>query len=667
MKFDTQFTLSTSWVIFTCLACTFAGAFTMRLAFVVCAVGLLHMLLSMQLRWLLASRTSAQWPGLEAAAAVISWATLSLIVLCVAMLSRWLVTGVAVVLVCYLVCRRDSKLHRAGDPQADRVCKHGSLIVATVGGAFALYLALPALLAMQLGYRAYDTAIWIDAPFHASYVSALAHALTEGEYVDIHGRGLPVQLYHQGSYAIAGLLSAVAGVPSLTMVQVSTAWGGVWLALSLYSLVTCFVSRAEVAVFAALFALFVPDTGLLPGGHGLFGFHWLLQVASASSVALALMLVALAILVRGCETRNWHFVALGWTLALCVVAFKAHIFVVAAVPLFVYPVLVWKGLSVRARFAGVCAQLTLVAAVTKLASEASSLPLIRFDFSASGLWLTSVAQHSPQWIKAVLLDASGASTLVAGAYVVVVLSAALYGLWALLAGISLLRWPLSVRLPQRALFGLAAAFILTSVGLSADNRMATGGPLEFHFQGQIWGYACFAAGAAIIVGEAVYARIGRAGLFGVLFVALVGFVWAVPPSAALQRVSAISIPSLAVGPNNAEVATLRSALTSCDTILVADGDPWFLWQAALETPSWVTDYALNPNHRAVVRDRLNEMSKPRMDYESWMRSNGITWYVRPSESGTNPLRTTFVPPRPADVLGTHFSAWQVQTATRHCR
>mgnify|MGYP000918925487 CR=1 FL=1 len=667
MKLDVQIKLSGLWAIFTVVACALTASLSLRLVVSVLMVAAAHAALSLLVRRNLLQVAGGVWPGLDAVAAVISWALLSLLVLAVAMVSIW-IPMVAVAGLALPVARQWLRREAPAFPSERFVSAERGALYAAIGGALlALYCAAPALKAMAIGRSAFDAAVWIDAPFHASYVAAIARALADGIYVDIHGRGLPVQFYHHGSYAVAAWLSHLSGASALALTQVYTAWGGLWLALALYALASCFVARSGTALCAALLALLVPDSGLFANGHALFGFHWLLQVANASSVALAVVMVALALLVQGCRARRWQIVAVGWAVALLGGLFKAQVFVVAAIPLFFYPALAWRGWYAPTRMGVLAIQIAAVGAVTRLASNWPSLPLIRFDFSAGQLWLGSVAEQAPTWFQMALLEVSRGPDVYAALFVGVVLSIALHAIWAALIGAAALTTGGRVRIVGHALFAFSGAFILLSMGLSADNRMATGGPLEFHFQGQVWGYLCFALGAALLCTECVLRRWGRCGPPLAVLAAFVWFACVVPPAVPLQRATHIPVPSLSAAPAPAEIRALRAALTSCDTMLVADGDPLFIWQAAVETPSWVTDYALNPNHRPEVRGRLAQMGEPNHDYEVWMRAQGITWLVVPDQPARGSSLTNYVPPRPPEFLGTTSRAWRVGVTPKACR
>lgn len=88
-----------------------------------------------------------------------------------------------------------------------------------------------------------------------------------------------------------------------------------------------------------------------------------------------------------------------------------------------------------------------------------------------------------------------------------------------------------------------------------------------------------------------------------------------------------------------------------------------MWQAALERPAWITDYALNPKHRPEVSARLAEWRAQSGDPEPWLAARGITLLIRPANTPPNASAT---PPRAPDIEGKAFRAWRV-TPTKKCR
>lgn len=691
MTFTTA-AISATWVVTALSACAIAGHFSLQLLAMALMCGTAHAIIATNFELSLHKYEGAAWHGATALCGVLSWAVLSLLILYIA-LAPWPILTLTAML-CgggYCAVRGRARSGELTRPSFKKVPAERALIgLALIGAVSSLYVAYPALHASAVGYSAYDATIWIDAPFHASYVNALGDALDHGRYVDIHGTGLPTQLYHHGAYTVAALIHATTGVSALAITQVITVWGGLWLVLALYSLISAFTSEPPiVAACAALVVLLLPDSSALPWGHSLYGFHWLLQVATASSIALAIALCALTLVVVGCRWGQWQVVALGWIVAASVAMFKAQLFVAISVPIFLYPTLAWPMLARRRRVTAIWLQLTFVALVTAVASHSPSLPLIRFDFSAAPAWLAALAINAPKWQGVLLLEAARGALPIALAVMALTSALWLWSLPAAAAVVAAIVMPLADRVvgalprsrllvdpvlscarsenPSKApLYLFAATFVLTCVALAPDNRLATGGPLEVHVQAQIWGYVLFASAAALNVAERAMRFYGRTGILATTASAALAFVLLTPLNAARQRMTPIVVPSFGTAPSKTELASLRSALQACDIVFVADGDRLFWWQAALERRSWVVDYALNPHHRAAVTKRLSEWqdNKSGVNLESWLAARGVTWFVLPRNAGAASHKR---PSRNPDIATLSYEAWKVAPTPAVCR
>ena len=666
MATRSQFALNAVWLIAGTCYCAVAGIVSIRLLVCLAVVSLFQSVLGT----LISRRLRPLGPAAEGVAYTVAWVVSSLAILVAALISKVLIAVLMALFVMALVWRsrpseqlRLWQIHSA----ASVPWGYGATLAAAVGAIASLCWSFPALVAAAQGYSAFDAAVWVDAPFHASYLTAVARALNEDGYLDIHGAGLPTQLYHLGAYAIPALLKAATGAAALPMVQVLTAWGGITLAVAVYALASCFASRPTVAAGATSIVLLMPDFGLLTGGHPAFGFHWLLNVATASSFGLAIALVACAVMIQACRHRLLWGIALSWMLVLAVVAFKAQLFVLIAVPLFIYPALMWPGYRLRTRIAVATLMLSLVALATWSASFSHALPLVRFDFSSATPLLNAVATDAPAWQSMRLSNAAALGRVLSSLVVVLAFSFWLFTPWVVI-------WLFARFVPQAKpvvrpvawpLLAFAGTFIVVAAGLAPDNRMATGGPLEVPLQGQVWGYACFAIAAALGVAERCASRWGdrergmlAVGIIGA--VALIGWCAIAQP---VQRATRIQTPSLTMAPSPEEIATLRTSPLNCGLLFVADGDPLFVWQGALEQPSWLTLYSLNPTPREEVSQRGEAWKMPHSNVEQWLTERSVSLYVIPDKSV---LPIGAVPKRSPDYVGQHFRAWRL-SGLKPCR
>ena len=600
---------------------------------------------------------------------------LSIALLIAALWSRW---AAAVLLLVYVLLRmfalyvdERQSWRRMPTPTGVPIPTAGAgnevVGVAAVGALIGFYLTLPALKAAALGYEAYDRAIWIDAPFHASYISAVAQALQTGVYLDIHGAGLPVQFYHFGVYAIPAFVTALSGASALPMVQVLTAAGSIGLSIALYELAKLYTARTAVAAFAAAMVLVTPDAGLFEIGHSVFGFHWLLSVACGSAAGVSIALCAFALAVEACRKRSVICVIRAWALGLSVVLFKGQIFALIAVPLFLYPAMSWPGLALRTRGAMIGAMLALVAVSTWIASFDASLPLIRLDFSGMRLWLEAVGTTAPAWSVGLIDHVDALPAVSTGLSLLIVLVSILFNPWLALLLIAALMYRLNrseIRFEpprwSKLLLLLAACYVLAVLGLAPDNRMATGGPLEIQLQGMVWGYACFALACALYFGEILMQRWGRKGLATVCVGGFLSLMLVVPMTRSVQRIAQIPTASFAAAPTDADVEWLRVHAPTCGYMLVADGDPLLIWQGAVARPAWMVDYALNPKQRIEVTARVVSAKAAQQNFEEWLRATNITLYIEPKST-----KLPALPPRldrAPQLEARNFRAWFIAPA-----
>ena len=661
MPIHPQVSLSALWALTAWIAGLLAGLDAPQTALALIAIATGQSLIAAGFQKRLSRASSEAWPSSVPVAAILAWVAISLLIVVAALASRTVAALLALGLMYWAL--RTGRTRSYISEERMSAWNRGACMVGLVGASLALYAAYPALRAANTGYVAYAHAIWIDAPFHASYVAALSDALTNGVYADVHGHGLPTQLYHLGVYAIPALLKALTGADSLALTQVFTAWSGFWLAIAIYAVAACLASRPIVAAPAALLAFALPDAGQLPGGHPLFGTHWLLHVANATATGLAIALVAVATMIHACRVRSWQLILLAWCMTLTVVAFKAQLFILIAVPLFVLPSLLLPGLTGTRRVLIVGVQLALIALVTWLASFSANLPLVRLDFSSGAQWLAAVTPNAPAWTKP-LAELAASWTQVPQ----LIANLMLFGAWMFSGWV--LVW-LIVRIitrgsqtPRsgRTLLGITAACVAMVLGLATDNRNATGGPLEVHLQAQVFTYICFAMWAALAVAERLTTQYGNAAAVMSVMLAVTAFMWASAWTQPIQRNTPTKVPTLHLAPDAAAVTALRASLNKCDVIFVADGDRFMAWQAALERPVWVTDYAFNPKHRAEVTMRINEWTRRAAPLETWLAARGITVFILPVDT---PPSLAEAPSRAPDFNYPNFRAWRIP-AQRPC-
>lgn len=596
-----------------------------------------------------------------------STVALSIVIVLSALVSPWAGGAACALYVGLLTAARRWPLVATQASAAGESADPYLLMVAASGAVAGLYLALPALRAAAIGYQSYDAAIWIDAPFHASYVAAFANALTTGRYNDIHGAGLPVQFYHWAGYAMPAAIKAISGVAALPLVQMCTVWVSIALAVALYELGKRFTTCDKVAALAALLVLVVPDFGLSAFGHSVFGFHWLLNVAFGNTIGVAIALTAFALMVDGCRAMSFRQVLGAWVLGASVILFKGQIFVLISVPLFLCPSLMWPGLRPIWRSAILFVGAMVVALATWVTSFSNALPLIRIDFSGVLLLLATLTAAAPPWIvesvhtlRAVTAIPNALTLLVAFVgilflpWFVLLLSATVIGRTGSVEKVAM----------SKFLLLLAMGYLFAAIALAPDDRMATGGPFEIQLQGQIWGYACFALACSIYIGETILKRWGTKTFAPIFALACLLLIVLVPVPRSIQRVANMKLPSLAFGPTNSDSKQLQRAAPHCGLMLVGDGDPLLVWQAAIERPAWVVDYALNPKQRPEVTMRWGAVRASGDNAVAWLGAHGISIYLEPKQTTTTVAKLKIR--RQPDVESASYRVWFIAPTDVAC-
>jgi len=182
---------------------------------------------------------------------------------------------------------------------------------------------------------------WQDYFLHGAEVSYLR------DYPAYEGRSqyltaIPQPLYHRGSFALAAAFSAIGDISSLAT---ATAY---WLPTGLLLTVgATFVWGAVMGglpggVGAVTAVFLVPDASHYGLENHFLSFHWLMQMASGSGYALALVAVALTVLVSSPAVRSTSAVVTAAVLVGAAALFRVHVALLATAMLGWYVVLTWR-------------------------------------------------------------------------------------------------------------------------------------------------------------------------------------------------------------------------------------------------------------------------------------------------------------------------------------
>ena len=203
---------------------------------------------------------------------------------------------------------------------------------------------------------------WQDYFLHGAEVSYLR------DYPTYAGRSqyltaVPQPLYHRGSFALAAAFSALGQVPSLATATAYWLPTGLLLTISAtFAWGTAMAGPAGgVGAVAAVFL--VPDASRYGFENHFLSFHWLMQMASGSGYAVALVVLALTVLVTAAPGRTARALATAGVLVVASAAFRVHIALLGSAMLAWFVLLTWRP---RVSRAGLLGAVVLVAAMVSL-------------------------------------------------------------------------------------------------------------------------------------------------------------------------------------------------------------------------------------------------------------------------------------------------------------
>lgn len=168
--------------------------------------------------------------------------------------------------------------------------------------------------------------VWSDYFFHSGLISQFGdgRALGRGS---IHLADFPPAFYHFGSYAPAAALAGMLDQPGLPLAT------SAWLPLGFLAMLAGAYALGErlagvaggVAALAAVAIL--PDASNYGLRNGLFSFHWMMLSHPGAPYALGAAFMSLAFLDRWSAERSRAALAASALLAVSIILFRAHVFV----------------------------------------------------------------------------------------------------------------------------------------------------------------------------------------------------------------------------------------------------------------------------------------------------------------------------------------------------
>ena len=214
---------------------------------------------------------------------------------------------------------------------------------------------------------------WQDFFLHASEITYLRDYPAFGRHAQ-YLAGAPQPLYHRASYAMSGVFSLVAGVPSLE--TATTFWMPTGLLLCVLATYAygCALGGG-LAGLAAVTAVFLfPDPSTYALKNRFLSFSWLMQVSPGSGYALALTFLALIVIATADRLPDrWGFTAAA-ALVGAAAAFRVHIAVMAGGMLLLLVCFTWRPALTRRRIAIVFAALLAAAGAVVLMESVALAP-----------------------------------------------------------------------------------------------------------------------------------------------------------------------------------------------------------------------------------------------------------------------------------------------------
>lgn len=228
---------------------------------------------------------------------------------------------------------------------------------------------------------------WVDSFFHAAQIAAISGIHGSARVEDIYLAAAPARLYHYAPYASPAIVELFSPASAYA------AYGAVLVPLGFFMTgVAAFVMASSwwgpwSGFMGAAALLLLPDASLHGTRNSYLAYHWMQAVGPAGLYGVALLGLAWALMVRGCDRREWTLVVASWCCSAVVLCYKAQFFVAAAFLLWVVPAIAMRGLRPLTRLGWSVAAVGVYAGAVTLSNRSASLPLIRLDGSAAGEFL----------------------------------------------------------------------------------------------------------------------------------------------------------------------------------------------------------------------------------------------------------------------------------------
>jgi len=237
--------------------------------------------------------------------------------------------------------------------------------------------------------------VWIDYVIHGGVISGFGDPLAQGQQ-SIDLAGFPRFFYHYASYLVPAAFAAPLDLPGLPLAT------SVWLPLGFFTLCCgayffgqTLAGRAGGVGAVAVLTL-VPEAGDYGLRNALFGFDWHVITHPSAAYATGIALVSFAFLKRWCDERRARLLALSAALAVGLLLFRAHLFVLA-LPCVLAAATVATAQFRRRPLPYICAALALLVALYLVIDERALRPFLVAVHDQPGIayagWYDSLLQR----------------------------------------------------------------------------------------------------------------------------------------------------------------------------------------------------------------------------------------------------------------------------------
>lgn len=493
--------------------------------------------------------------------------------------------------------------------------------------------------------------VWQDAFFHVRQISSFAHAEGHRTIQDINQSGFPAQIYHYGSYISAAAAMMLTGASALdTYSAVQLPLGIFLVGLAAFSLAThCWGAWAGLAATVAI--MLVPDAYQQGFGNRYLSYNFISQINLGMLYGIACISLAWIFTLEGCRRGELRLVGLGYLfLGLCLF-YKAHIFVAASFPLFIYPALFFKQLKLRSRVVLVLAMSFLYFGAIYMSQKTGRVPTMRLDGSGIGWYVMQLLKdYDPGVLKDFFTQTfmvKKMSKAIEALYVVAMLLISTFGIWIAAFMVTIVATRKS-QSTENIVFPLLTllVYLLMSIGLALDTQ-GIGTQDELLNRPLVWAYFAIVVWTA---GGSYYLCFGSSAPVGKLSRGL------------LLALLAIGLLSPAYFSRNLQTFPTRgfknyqdfNAVPTClltsaryirahskphDLIQDSQGDPRFFLTALAERQRFAgASIFSKPNAELSKRfDALTQLENQDQPQEivQQLQALGIGWYVLSSKTAVN--------------------------------